>query len=116
MRTTPCLDLCNNIKTGDFVIINYAENQFGFQTAAGKLVLLRADQMKAMGLDIVLTHLNDYASRMSDELNEINTFTSVQKRKFFKAHRVLDIWLENPSLLRIVAIQGFTGTTRTGQK
>lgn len=115
MRTNPSLDLCKNIKTGDFIIMNFAEDQFGMSVAAGKLVSLSADQVKTMGLDIVLTHLNDYPNRRPDDVNEVNRMTRVQTRKFYGAHRVLGIRLLNPSVLRIGAIYGFTGTTRTGQ-
>ncbi len=115
IRTKPILDLCRNIKTGGFVIMNFAQDEFGMSVAAGKLVSLSADQVKTMGLDIVLTHLNDYPNRRPDNVNELNRMTSVQKRKFFKAHSVLDIRLEKSSLLHIGAIHGFTGRTHTGQ-
>ena len=89
----PNLQLRVNVKTGDFVIANFAvDRRFGFRRGWGPLVHVTRQQMKTEGLRIVLDNLAGFLDRNGEDGSKLDG-DPVKQREFEKLHKCISVML-----------------------
>lgn len=110
----PCCTIYLNIHNGSFKLESFAvETEFAFTASFGKLKLITETDMKLRGLEMLLSDLQQFASRKNVETSEMEKMSAQQRNAFYKAHKQVSVSLLPSRILRIEPMQkcggGFEG-------
>lgn len=96
----PLITVLENVRDGDFGIVNYAIHpRFGFYQASGPILWLDRNAMRAHGLNDVLANLRAFSTRRLEPTEAAAGRTAVERRRFDREHKHLTVTQPDPDVL-----------------
>jgi hypothetical protein len=110
------LDLFWNLKTANFVVLNFAIDQkTQFCVSAGPFLKISKEEMDSNGLQIILTQLAEFPKRDGSERSELELMSAKQKSRFKSAHLMVSVSVnEDLTAMKICPMERRYGSGAVG--